>query len=147
MSTQVSGTTQWAGVERLTVLYDERCGFCRRCRDWLLGQRCLVRVELLPAGSKAVAARYPGVPWLGRELVVVDDLGRVWVGPAAFLACLWATLRYRRWAFLLARPGFARLAERFFLYVSRRRNRWAGWLGRDDPDCSWCDGLGLFSDP
>jgi predicted DCC family thiol-disulfide oxidoreductase YuxK len=32
---------------KLTVLYDERCAFCRRCRDWLADQPVLVEMELL----------------------------------------------------------------------------------------------------
>ena len=31
---------------KLTVLYDETCSFCRRCRDWLLAQPCFIEVEL-----------------------------------------------------------------------------------------------------
>jgi hypothetical protein len=63
--------------ERLTVLYDETCSFCRRCRDWLLGQRCFLEVELLAAGSPIARERYGSLPWLGRELVAVDQAGRL----------------------------------------------------------------------
>jgi predicted DCC family thiol-disulfide oxidoreductase YuxK len=131
---------------RLTILYDETCGFCRRCRDWLLAQTCLVEVELLPAGSPAVKARYGAVPWLGRELVAVDERGRVWVGPAAFLICLWATARYRAWAYRLAGPKLAPMTERFFFFVTKNRDRWSAWPERGDPDCTWCDQL-RTSDP
>jgi predicted DCC family thiol-disulfide oxidoreductase YuxK len=124
---------------KLTVLYDETCSFCRRCRDWLLGQPCFIEVELLAAGSPPARERYGTLPWLGRELVAVDQAGRAWVGPAAFLTCLWATVRYRPWAYRLSQPGMAPLAERFFRFVSRRRDRWSSWLGRDDPECSWCE--------
>jgi predicted DCC family thiol-disulfide oxidoreductase YuxK len=125
----------------LTVLYDERCRFCRRCRDWLLTQRCHLPVELMPAGSEESLRRFGSVPWLRNELVVVDDAGRVWAGPAAFLVCLWATARYRPWAYLLARPQLASHTSRFFRFVSARRDRWSTWFGKDDPDCSWCDEL------
>jgi len=130
-------------VTILTVLYDERCAICRRCRDWLLTQPCLVEVELLPAGSAEARARYGRLPWLGSELVAIDEQGRAWIGPAAFLTCLWATVRYRSWAYRLSSPTLAPLAERFFWMVSKRRDRWSGWLGRDDPDCSWCDRVSL----
>jgi len=126
-------------ISKLTVLYDERCAVCLRARDWLLTQPCFVEVELLPAGSAAARARFGAVPWLGSELVVGDDRGYVWVGPAAFLTCLWATVRYRPWSYRLAGPSLAHLAERFFLLVSERRDRWSAWLGREDSDCSWCD--------
>jgi predicted DCC family thiol-disulfide oxidoreductase YuxK len=125
-------------ARRLTVLYDERCRFCLRCRDWLLGQPCLLEVELLPAGSLAAKERYGTLPVLGDELVVFDDRGRGWVGAAAFLMCLWATVRYRSWAYRFARPGYAPHAERFFRFVSKRRDRWNRWLDRDD-DCTYCD--------
>ena len=133
--------------ESLTVLYDERCGFCRRCRDWLVTQPCLVQVELLAAGSSAARERYGRLPWLGKELVVIDERGQAWIGPAAFLTCLWATVRYRPWAYRLAGPRLTPMTERFFLFVTKRRGRLSGWLGRDDPECSWCDTLRLDGDP
>jgi predicted DCC family thiol-disulfide oxidoreductase YuxK len=124
---------------KLTVLYDEKCAVCRRARDWLLTQPCFVEVELVASGSAAARDRYGAVPWLGRELVAADQDGRVWVGPAAFLTCLWATVRYRPWAYLLSGPTLAPLAERFFMFISKRRDRWSGWLRRGDPSCTWCD--------
>jgi predicted DCC family thiol-disulfide oxidoreductase YuxK len=124
---------------RITVLYDERCAFCLRCRDWLTDQPCLVEVELLPAGSAIARERYGAVPWLGNELVVVDDRGRACVGSAAFVTCLWATARYRWLAYVLSRPGLSKHTGSFFMLVSRRRGRWSEWLARKDDDCSWCD--------
>lgn len=126
------------GPRRLTVLYDERCPFCLRCRDWLLGQPCLVDVRLLPAGAPAVRERYGAFPLLGDELAVFDERGHGWVGGAAFLMCLWATARYRSWSYRLARPLFAPYAERFFRFVSSRRDRWNRWLDRDS-ECTFCD--------
>lgn len=128
---------------RLTVLYDERCGFCLRCRDWLLSQPCLVEVELLPSGSEEARARYGKLPWLGRELVVVDETGRGWIGPAAFITCLWATARYRPWAYVLSHPRLTPMADRFFLFVSKRRDKLSAWFSRQDRNCSWCDELRL----
>lgn len=127
-------------TSKLTVLYDERCAVCRRARDWLLTQPCLVEVELIPAGSVEAAERYGSLPWLGAELVVVDDQGRTWVGPAAFIAAMWATRRYRTWAYRLSRPSLAPHAEHFFRWISKKRDQWSVWLGRtEDLDCSWCD--------
>ncbi len=134
-------------VTRLTILFDENCAFCLRCRDWLATQPCLVEVELMPSGSEEARRRFGAVPWLGKELVVVDDRGEAWVGPAAFLVCLWATARYRPWSYLLSRPGFSRHTERFFMHVSKRRDRWAAWLSRKDPNCSYCDGVRMRWDP
>ena len=110
--------------ERLTVLYDERCALCRRASDWLLTQQCLVELELLPAGSGEARERYGSLPSVGSELVVVDERGNAWIGPSAFLACLWATARYRSWSFRLAQPGWAPYAAAFFRWVSKTRGRW-----------------------
>lgn len=143
----MDGTQERAAPQRLTILYDERCAFCRRCRDWLLTQPCLLPVELLPARSDVARARYGAVPWLGNELVAVDERRNAWVGPAAFLMCLWVTARYRGWAHRLAGPTLAPMAERFFMFVSKRRDRWSSWLARDELDCTWCDQVRLQWDP
>jgi len=128
-----------AAPGKLTILYDEGCEVCRRARDWLLTQPCLVPVELLAAGSDEVKRRYSGVPGVGRELVVVDDAGNAWIGPSAFIASMWATARYRSWAYRLSRPRWAPYAESFFTWVSEKRVAWSAGLYSDDPDCSWCE--------
>ncbi len=133
-------------IERLTVLYDERCRFCLRCRDWLLGQACLVPLELLPAGFPAARKRYPAAaPWLGRELVVVDQAGRAWIGPDAYVMCLWATRRYRGWAHRLSGPLLAPIAARILGLVSSRR-RGGRAAGPEGEHCSWCDATDTFGE-
>jgi predicted DCC family thiol-disulfide oxidoreductase YuxK len=134
-------------MQRLTILYDERCAFCLRCRDWLAQQPCLVEVELLPAGSSVAIERSGALPWAGKVLVVADEQGQIWVGPSAFLICLWATVRYRGWAYRLSRPGWSRYAERFFLHVSKRRGAWGDRLGHVVTDCSYCDDVKMRWDP
>jgi predicted DCC family thiol-disulfide oxidoreductase YuxK len=137
-TTAGSASAAPADAARLTVLYDERCTFCLRCRDWLATQPCLVPVELLAGGSLEARRRFAAVKGLGTELIVVDGSGRVWVGPPAFLMVLWATARYRRWAYRLSRPGNERHAERLFHYVSRRRGAWSRWLDRHESECTSC---------
>jgi predicted DCC family thiol-disulfide oxidoreductase YuxK len=106
---------------RLTVLFDPGCALCRRCRDWMAGQPSYVPLSFVSATSQQARERFPGVPWLGDELVVVGDHGELWVGAAAFLICLWALEPWREWSYRLASPTFAPLAERFFLALSSRR--------------------------
>lgn len=124
-------------MKRLTVLYDGGCALCLRCRDFLASSEQLVPLELLSAKAPDVRDRFGSIPWLGTELVVVDDVGRVWVGAAAFIMCLWALADYRELAHTLSTPLLAPLAERFFVSLSASRGRIAAWLkpSCDDGGC------------
>jgi predicted DCC family thiol-disulfide oxidoreductase YuxK len=118
----------------LTVLFDPGCALCRRCCDWMLHQSTFVKLKFVSCTGTEARARYGDLPWLGDELIVVGDRGEVWVGPAAFLVCLWALERYREWSYRLAAPAFAPLAERFFLMLSDRRKMLSLFLRHDCPD-------------
>ena len=80
----------------LTVLYDPRCALCQRCRAWMQHRPATWRSAFVACSGAEARARYGDIPWLGDELVVVGDGGEVWVGPAAFLTCLWALSRLAR---------------------------------------------------
>jgi predicted DCC family thiol-disulfide oxidoreductase YuxK len=125
-----AATARPADPSRLTVLYDERCAFCCRCRDWLIGQPTHLPIGFVAAGSPVATARYGDLPWLGADLVVVSDRGEAWIGPAAFLMCLWATVAYRPWSYRLSSRALAPLAERFFHLVSTHRLRLSRSLER-----------------
>jgi predicted DCC family thiol-disulfide oxidoreductase YuxK len=118
----------------LTVLFDPGCALCRRCRDWMLRQPTYVDLRFLPCTADEARVRYGDIPWLGDELVVVGDAGEVWVGPAAFLTCLWALEDWRQWSYRLAGPAFAPLAERFFVVLSDRRRSLSAFLSHDCAD-------------
>ena len=109
----------------LTVLYDEQCAFCRQCRTWLESERTLVPLSFLAAGSAEAVSRYGTLPWRGVELVVISDRGEAWIGPAAFLMCLWATEDHRHLAHVLAGRTLAPLAEMALAFVSHRRRHLA----------------------
>ena len=114
-------------MEALTVLYDPACALCVRCRSWMLEQASFVRVLFLAATSDEARRRYGAVPWLGEELVVINESGEVWAGPAAFLMCLWALPAWREWSYTMSGPSLAPLAARFFHAISGNRhfiNRW-----------------------
>lgn len=125
----VGDVTCAAGPTALTVFYDGGCELCLRCRAWLETQWTWVPIRFVVADADAARRLLPELPWLGTELVVVADDGAAWIGPAAFLTCLWATVRYRPWSQRLSGPGFTPLAERFFLLVSANRGRIASALG------------------
>lgn len=105
----------------LTVVFDPGCSLCRRCRDWMLRQPSYVPIRFVASTGEQAKRDFGEIPWLGDELVVIGDRGELWVGPAAFLTCLWALEEWREWSFRLSGPAFAPLAERFFLALSSRR--------------------------
>jgi predicted DCC family thiol-disulfide oxidoreductase YuxK len=118
----------------LTVLYDPACALCRRCKDWMLAQDAYVPLAFVACSGDEARARYGDIPWLGDELIVVGDGGEVWIGPAAFLTCLWALRDWREWSFRLAGGAFAPLAERFFHFVSSRRRAFAALVDHECED-------------
>ncbi|MFZ5890744.1 MAG: thiol-disulfide oxidoreductase DCC family protein [Myxococcota bacterium] len=122
----------------LTILYDPTCNLCERCCHWMLSQPSYVPLRFVPCTGNEAKEKYGDLPWLGSELIVVSDRGEVWAGPAAFLTCLWALVEWRPWAFRLAGPAFAPLAERFFLMLSNRRRAFSVLLGKNcrDGSCS-----------
>ena len=121
--------------KRLTVVYDDACELCVRCSTWLRWQATYVPLELLPVSAARQEPRLAGIPWLGAELVVLDGRGRIWVGAAAFIVCLWATRDWRAWSYRLSGPSFAPMAERFFHAISSHRGRIGAFLGPTTDDC------------
>ena len=118
-------------MTKLTVLYDAECGFCVRCRWWLIHQPKYVEMDFCPAGSPEVHERYPelSAPGTVEELVVVDDDGGVYRGTDAWLMCLWALVEYREWADWLSGPATRHLARGAFALDSDNRKKISGWLG------------------
>jgi predicted DCC family thiol-disulfide oxidoreductase YuxK len=121
-------------LKQLTILFDETCAICRRCSAWMSTQEAFLPLEFMGSRTKLAKARYSGVPWLGEELVVVSDLGEVWVGPAAFITALWALKEWREWSYRLSGDLFVPLAERFFTAISHNR-RWIAALIHDETRC------------
>lgn len=107
--------TARGAVRRLTVLYDAGCPVCVHIRHWLIGQRHLVGMDLVPAGSYEAHRRFPRLDHAStlKEITVVGDSGQVWTGTDAFIVCLWALAEHRPKANWLATPAgrpFARAA-------------------------------------
>ena len=69
-------------MNKLTVLYDAACGFCVRCRWWLINQPKYVEMDFCPSGSAEALERFPELssPGTVEELLVVDDEGGVYRG-------------------------------------------------------------------
>ncbi|MFE5623909.1 DCC1-like thiol-disulfide oxidoreductase family protein [Streptomyces virginiae] len=97
-------------VRHLTVLYDADCPLCVHIRHWLLAQRRLLPIALVPAASWEARRRFPRLDHAStlREITVVGDSGQVWTGTDAFIVCLWALVEHRPKANWLATPPAAR---------------------------------------
>ncbi|MFC8099389.1 thiol-disulfide oxidoreductase DCC family protein [Streptomyces sp. NPDC057363] len=157
--TSPAPATAGAPVRRLTVLYDAECSLCAHVRDWLLRQRRLVPMELVPAGSDEARRRLPGLDHATTldEVTVVADAGQVYRGAAAWVVVLWALREHRPLAHRLSTPTGAVLARGAVLAAAkwrgaqfggrayRRADGWAyepgkGWLytgpGCDDGACA-----------
>lgn len=115
-------------MNKLTVLYDASCGFCVKCRWWIVGQEKLLDVEMLPSGGPDAKARYPELAELKEELLAVDDEGGVYRGTAAWLMCLWALADYREWAERLSSPALMPFARGAFAAISAGRKKISKWF-------------------
>lgn len=113
---------------RLTVVYDDQCELCRRCRHWLATQPKLVDLQFLASSEPEAVRRYGNLPWYRIELMVIADNGVAWVGPEAFVMALWATRRYRPTSYRISGRAFRPLAERFFHTISANRSVVSGML-------------------
>ena len=108
----------------LTVVYDDGCELCRRCRAWLEGSIQLVPLEFVAASEGKRVTELgldPTIVPVGDELVVVGDNGAVWVGPDAFITCLWALTDHRRLAGRLQKPAYRGVAKTAFHALSAGR--------------------------
>lgn len=119
--------TSWP-PRRLTVVYDDNCELCRRCRHWLLQQPTHVELRFLESSDPEVYDLYGDQPWYKIELMVVTDTGIAWVGAQGFIMCLWATVRWRPTSYRLSGKAFTPLAERFFHALSANRSVVSGLL-------------------
>lgn len=116
-----------APVRRLTVLYDAQCPLCAFVRDWLTGQRQLVPLDTVPAGSPEARHRFPALDHAAtlEEITVVGDGGQIYRGPGAWIACLWALAEHRPLAYRLSTPSGLRVARGAVLAAAKYRGaRW-----------------------
>ncbi|MFI8510726.1 thiol-disulfide oxidoreductase DCC family protein [Streptomyces sp. NPDC085460] len=127
-------------VGRLTVLYDADCPLCVHLRHWLLRQRQLVPLDLVPAGSQRARRLFPDLDHAAalREITVVGDRGQVYRASAAWIVCLWALAEHRPRAHWLATPAGQPFARATVLAAAKWREALKGPERRDghpDPSC------------
>lgn len=109
--------------KRLFVLFDGRCGLCRRVADWLRDEPTFVRTAYIPYPSRPAIERFPdlfstGIP---EEVLVVTDEGMVYRGEEAWIMCLYATCRWRELSITLAQPGWRPFLRQAMDLLARNR--------------------------
>jgi predicted DCC family thiol-disulfide oxidoreductase YuxK len=102
-------------MDALFVLYDETCGFCCRCAEWIKRQPAHLHVECLPAGDLETRERFPVARGDAKdELIAVDSDGGVYRDTDAFIVALWALRDWREWSLRLSSDALKPMARRFF---------------------------------
>src|SRR5690606_2080766 len=102
---------------------------CVRCRTWLEAREQIVPLMFLCCRSTDARRRYGSIEGLGRDLVVVDERGRYWTGPAAFVVCFWALAAFRWIGSACASELGWPVARALFGGVSARRGRLSDLVG------------------
>ena len=110
-------------MNRLFVFYDRDCGLCARVKAWMETQPQLVPVTFIAYQNPEALRLCPTLPSLdpGREIVALADNGDVYTGGSAWITCLYALEKYRRWSKRLARPALLPLAKRACFLISENR--------------------------
>jgi predicted DCC family thiol-disulfide oxidoreductase YuxK len=125
-------------MQKLFVLYDMNCDFCRRCRRWMEEEPAFLPVQFVAAQSDDARRLLPD--WekykVTNELTVLGDDGALYQGPHAFIMCLYALVEFRELSLRLASPTLLPFARQIFHFVSNNRVAISKWL-RSSSDHNW----------
>lgn len=115
------------GAPRRIAYFDDACGFCCRCRDWLHQADSRAQIRFIARRDTALHLHAVTDSELAASLVVFDTrTGQRWrraravAALAAVLPLPWSLLRW------MGVPGVASLMDRAYDHVARHR----GWLSR-----------------
>lgn len=143
------GASAPSAPQSLTVVYDDRCQLCQRCRAWLEGSAQLVPIGFVASSDRAGVQALginPAILPVGDELIVIGHVAKgqpepIWVGPDAFITCLWALADHRQLAARLQKPSMRPVAKTAFHALSRSRGPISGVMGGTVPTTneSTCD--------
>ena len=118
-------------MESLYVIYDGYCGFCQRVRGWPEFQPKHVNLLFVARQSPLLGRLWPELvgSFKDDELVVIGDNRGVYRGTAAYVMCLWALKRHRRWAYRLANPVIRPLVRMAVEQLASHRQDLSHWFG------------------
>nr|WP_202539440.1 DCC1-like thiol-disulfide oxidoreductase family protein [Streptomyces sp. SID8379] len=111
-------------------MYDAECSLCTFVRNWLVKQRQLVPLDLVPAGHSRARALFPDLDHSATlsEITVIADGGQIYRGQAAWVVCMWALREYRPTAHRMATPAGMKIAKQVVLGAAKYRE--AQWGAR-----------------
>ncbi len=123
-------------MQKLYVLYDPKCELCCRLKDWLLGQRSWIGLQVIPAGSETARRMFPQLEQIAgqNDLAVISDEGAVYLNDRAWIMVLYALEEYRDWAARLTHPLLMPLARQAYAALSRNRHSLSRWLSSTQPE-------------
>ncbi|MFW5947651.1 MAG: thiol-disulfide oxidoreductase DCC family protein [Gemmatimonadota bacterium] len=112
---------------RYVVVYDGRCGVCRRSVALLRKWDRDGRLELIPYQDETVPRRFPAIEEaeFREALQVIAPDGRRWSGADAVEQALARTPRGRPLAWLFRLPFARTIARRFYRWFARNRPKLA----------------------
>lgn len=108
-------------MKSMDVLYDSRCGLCRRAVSVLRHEPKYVDLRFRARQTPLVSERFGELFRDDDELVVVADTGEVYRGTSAWIMVLYAMKRYRGLSLRLASPSWRGLATRAIGLISKNR--------------------------
>ena len=123
-------------MTKLYVLHDARCELCCRLKNWILGQRSWIGLEVLEQGSEKAKRLFPELDKIATkdDLAVVSDQGAVYLNERAWIMVFYALVEYRDWAARLTHPLLMPLARQAFAAISKNRHFISGILSPENAE-------------
>ena len=117
-------------MQSLTVFCDGKCDLCHACRQWLSSQPKFLDLRFVAFQSEEATAILPALADYqpDRQLIVLSDDGRLYLGDGAWIMCFYALVDYREWAQRLATPALRSLAKRLCKAISKHRLALSAWV-------------------
>jgi predicted DCC family thiol-disulfide oxidoreductase YuxK len=126
---------RWAdrGARSVVAFYDDTCGFCHRCCQWLALSDRAARIRFVGNSDRSQVPKQISDADLGTSVVVQDAGGRPRLRSQALAALARALPLPYRLLGVLTWPGIRSITDRIYDVVARNRYRFSKWMG--SPAC------------
>ncbi len=121
-------------MNTLYVFFDQRCGICRRFKEWLNTPPQVIPIQCHGYQTPEARELCPNLMDHDpeRELVAMADTGEIFQGARAWVACLKALENHQALAQKLDHPRWMGLTKRVCRLVSENRLGLSKLLFRND---------------